>query len=280
MDGPRVRGAPPVLVGVVHRRQLQPVGVGLGQRRADEPGGVAHHEGHQLRRRQFRREDQVALVLPVGVVHHDDRLPRRDRRDRLLDRPESSTHDRTPTSFSTYLAITSTSRLTGAPISLCPNVVSASVVGIRLTANSRSSTEVTVNEIPSTVIEPLCTTYRCRPGGNATRTLSQRSPGSRAVIVPTPSTWPCTRWPPSRVSRVAARSRLTGSPARSAPRQVRSRVSRMTSAGDGSSSTVTTGRHTPLTPTEAPCPASLTTSGAPTASPAPSPPGSVAPVPP
>ena len=37
-------------------------------------------------------------------------------------------------------------------------------------------------------------------------------PGSRDTIVPTPSTWPDTRWPPSGVPRVRAGSRLTRAP--------------------------------------------------------------------
>ena len=97
-----------------------------------KPGRVADHERHQLRRRQLGGEDQVALVLAVLVVDHDDRPARRDVRDRPLDGRES--HDRLATSFSTYLAITSTSRLTGSPTPLCPSVVSLRVVGIRPTS--------------------------------------------------------------------------------------------------------------------------------------------------
>ena len=73
VDRHRVRGAAPVLVGVVHRRQVEPVAVGLGQRHADVAGGVPDHEREQLRGGLLGGEDQVALVLPVLVVDHHDR---------------------------------------------------------------------------------------------------------------------------------------------------------------------------------------------------------------
>ena len=64
---------------------------------------------------------------------------------------------------STYLASTSTSRLTGSPGARSPRVVPVSVVGIRLTPNQCSSapgadTPVTVRETPLTVMEPFSTT--------------------------------------------------------------------------------------------------------------------------
>src|SRR5439155_24108339 len=68
-------------------------------------------------------------------------------------------HGRAPwTSFSTYFAITSTSRLTGSPTVLRPSVVSSRVAGIRLTVNAESVTDTTVREMPSTVMEPFSTT--------------------------------------------------------------------------------------------------------------------------
>src|SRR5689334_11381348 len=80
-------------------------------------------------------------------------------------------------------------------------------------------------------------------------------------MVPTPSTWPWTRCPPMRVARVAERSRLTGSPGRSAPSDERSSVSRITSVVKTSPSTSTTVRQTPLTAIESPCWASAVTTG-------------------
>src|SRR6185437_2245148 len=86
-------------------------------------------------------------------------------------------HRAPPTSFSTYLAITSTSRFTSAPGSLAPSVVRLSVSGMRLTSNQSSPTAETVRLTPSTVMEPLCTTYRARPAGRLIRTTSQCSWG-------------------------------------------------------------------------------------------------------
>src|SRR3954453_20334179 len=76
---------------------------------------------------------------------------------------------------------------------------------------------------------------------------------------PTPSTWPCTMWPPRRLSAVTARSRLTVSPGRTPYRLVLSSVSCITSAVHVSPSTVVTVRQQPLTAMESPRPASSST---------------------
>jgi hypothetical protein len=62
-----------------------------------------------------------------------------------------------------------------------------------------------------------------------------------------PSTWPVTRWPPSGLARVSARSRLTRLPRSSAPSVVRPRLSRDTSAANTRSSSRMTVRQQPLT---------------------------------
>ena len=88
VDGHGEGGAEAVGVGVVHRRQVEPVAVGLGERHADVAGGVAHHERHQLRRGLLRREDQIALVLAVRVVDHHHRPSGREIGEGPLDRGE------------------------------------------------------------------------------------------------------------------------------------------------------------------------------------------------
>ena len=62
------------------------------------------------------------------------------------------------TSFSTYFANTSTSRLTGCPGAAAPRFVRSRVSGISDTENATSVTEATVSEMPSTAIEPFSTT--------------------------------------------------------------------------------------------------------------------------
>ena len=62
------------------------------------------------------------------------------------------------TSFSTYLATTSTSRLTALPGAAAPSVVRSSVSGISETENQSSPTATTVSETPLTAIEPFSTT--------------------------------------------------------------------------------------------------------------------------
>ena len=123
-------------------------------------------------------------------------------------------HCAPPSSFSTYLAITSTSRLTVSPGSLTPSVVRLSVSGMRLTSNQSSPIAETVRLMPSTAMEPLCATYLARPGGRPMRTTSQCSCGARCRMAAVSSTWPWTRWPPSRSSRRTERSRLTLVPGR------------------------------------------------------------------
>src|SRR5207253_3501459 len=60
-------------------------------------------------------------------------------------------------SRSTYLARTSTSRLTPSPGSSEPSVVASSVCRTRATSKASSVRAVIVSETPSTVIEPFST---------------------------------------------------------------------------------------------------------------------------
>ena len=184
-----------------------------------------------------RGEDDVALVLPVLVV--DARPPGgrpRCRRSPARRRPACSRppagrqpgHDRAPavTSFSTYLAIMSASRLT------CPRLLTAergtgqgfrdqadlepgraralAAAGIRLAGRRYGQADAVHGD------RALLDDVPGRPAGTAIRTTSQSGCGVRAVIVPVPSTWPCTRWPSRRPSKRSGRSRLTGSPGASA----------------------------------------------------------------
>src|SRR5581483_10231895 len=120
---------------------------------ADETARVRRHEVDRFVGREFRRDDEIALVLAVRVVDDDDHPAGADVLDRLLDRRELA-HVR---SFSTYFASTSTSRLTSSPGSREPSVVTSSVCGMSATAKPSSSTAATVSDVPSTAIEPFST---------------------------------------------------------------------------------------------------------------------------
>ncbi len=190
VDGDGERGAHPLGVVRDHLVEFEPVEVGAVHRHADHPGGITDHEGQQLRGGLLRREDQVAFVLAVGVVDDDDWPAGGDLRDRLVDRGETRItdwqifdHDSCPlplwmtgvldepapaaspatTSFSTYFASTSTSRLTRSPTPRRPRVVTCNVVGIRLTVNvagvvaSAGVISTTVRLTPSTVMDPFST---------------------------------------------------------------------------------------------------------------------------
>src|SRR3954470_12672968 len=263
VDRHGVRGAQRVPVLGDHERQLQPVGHLVGHGRAEVARGVADRPRHPLLGGGLRSQDEVALVLAALVVEDEDRTTGLERLEgRLHGRQgHDTTSRRCVSSRSTYFAMTSTSRLTRSPTPLRPKVVSPRVVGIRETPKASSPTCATVRETPSTVIEPFSTTYAARLGGRVKSTVSQRSPGVRAVMVAVPSTCPWTTCPPNRPPAGMARSRLTRAPGVSAPRLLRSSVSAMTSTVKPVSSWSVTVRQTPLTAMEAPWVASLTTSG-------------------
>ena len=72
------------------------VGTRLGQAQADLPARVGHHEVERLRRRELRRDHQVALVLAVLVVDDDDEPALADLFDCLLDGGERCCHGHGP----------------------------------------------------------------------------------------------------------------------------------------------------------------------------------------
>ena len=72
--------------------------------------------------------------------------------------------------------------------------------------------------------------------------------------MPTPSTWPWTRCPPSRSPTRSERSRLTGEPGARSPSPVRCSVSAITSAVKSLPDRPVTVRQVPLTAMESPWP--------------------------
>ena len=72
-------------VGGDHEREVEVLDPLGRERHADQPGGVGQEEGDLLGGDGVGRHDQVALVLAVLVVDHDDDLAPADRRDGLLD---------------------------------------------------------------------------------------------------------------------------------------------------------------------------------------------------
>ena len=69
----------------MHRRQVEPVAVLGGERYADDAAGVADRERDEFGGGPLGGEDQVALVLTVLVVDHDDRAAGGDVGDRAFD---------------------------------------------------------------------------------------------------------------------------------------------------------------------------------------------------
>ena len=127
------------------------------EREADQPPTVGRHEVDRLGRRELGRQCEIALVLAVLGVADDDHVAGADVLDRLLDAAEWGASS-CLRSFSTYLASTSTSRLTVLPGAAAPSVVRSSVSGMSETSNASPSTAETVRDTPSTAIEPFSTT--------------------------------------------------------------------------------------------------------------------------
>ena len=93
VDGDRVRRAHALTIVRRHQRDAEPVERVAGDRCADVAAGVPHQEAHQLGRGLAGREDEVALVLAVLVVDHDDGLAFADVGDGAFDAVESDCHD-------------------------------------------------------------------------------------------------------------------------------------------------------------------------------------------
>src|SRR5207247_718534 len=152
------RGA--LALGVVgdHQGQTELVAAFARQRRADESRRVRQEERDLLGGGRLRGHDQVALVLAVFVVDHDDDLAPPDGADDVLDASQWHGYDLSSRSRSTYLAIMSTSRFTRSPADLRPKVVTAAVWGMTATVKPSSRTSTTVRLHPSTVMDPFTTT--------------------------------------------------------------------------------------------------------------------------
>src|SRR2546427_6931012 len=136
--------------GVVLRHLREPEGLAaLGrERQADQPAPMRRHKIDHLGGDLLGRADQVALVLAVLIVRHDDELPRADVRDRPLYRS-------VPHSCLTYLPTRSPSTCTRSPTRSAPSVVCARVKGIRaICTRSGPGSALIVRLTPSTVIDP------------------------------------------------------------------------------------------------------------------------------
>ena len=177
-------------------------------------------------------------------------LPGADVLDCLFDSGERGLGDshRPMVSRSTYLARTSTSRLTASPGFAAPSVVAASVCGTSATAKPAvvegGDGERDAVDRDRPLLDAVAEHIGRRVDPDGLReTLRNR---------PTPSTWPWTMWPPSGSPARSAGSTLTRSSAVSAPSVVRLSVSATTSNASWPPSCSTTVRQTPSTATESP----------------------------
>ena len=211
---------------VLGRHQLEAELVAaLGrQREADPAARLLGHEVDRLGRDELRRHHEVALVLAVLVVADDDHPPAADLLDRLLDRRERRrrllpahrlAQSAVTSSRSTCLARMSTSTFTRSPGRAAPRVVRCSVSGIsddvEAVAVERGDGQAHAVERDRALLDDVAQQRSAR----SRRSITPRSrPRATAPTSPTPSTWPCTMWPPRR------------SPARSAQLEVHARARR------------------------------------------------------
>ena len=258
VDRDRERGA--LALGVLrarhHQRQLQLVEPLALHRQADHAARVADHERHLLGRHLLGRDDEVALVLAVLVVDDDDELAARDRVDGSFDRVEGHGVLRLAAAErSTYLAIRSTSRFTRSPGGAVPSVVTASVCGITATANAvvvaAGDGEADAVDGDRTLVHDVAQHVGRRV--ERARASSRRAAASRARTVPVASTWPCTRWPPSRSASRTGRSRFTAVAGGEVAEVRAARASRSPRRPPSDASpSATTVRQQPLTAIDAP----------------------------
>src|SRR6266478_2962298 len=247
------------------------VGGGAG---GHAPASVhADREVDRLRGRLLGGHEQVAFVLAVLVVDHDEHATGADLLDAFLDRDELGLAHRVPSLASgpftgaggsrncsircTYLPIISISRFTRLPRVSPPRVVAARVCGMIMISTSRSLSRATVRLTPSTATEP-CGISRGASASPGHSIVSRAVSACRvsAATVPTESTCPWTRCPPTMPPSRIGRSRLTGSPTARSPSAVRASVSGPTSKRSLPAPTSTTVRQAPFTATLAPTPLS------------------------
>ena len=151
------------------------------QREADQPAPLLGHEVDRLGRRELGGERQVALVLAVLVVADDDHPPGADLLQRLFDASRTAVGAHRATSFSTYLASTSTSRLTRRPGSgrrraSCARASRGSAT--RRTTRRRSRTPSARRRPPRSSLSPPCSA--AVPAGRRTlRPARSRRPRPR-----------------------------------------------------------------------------------------------------
>ena len=253
-----------VLVGVVHRRQRRavrsPAPVSGTQM---QPLVQRTKNATSLGRGELGRDDEVALVLPVLVVDHDHRPAGGDVREGALDGGEhrGRTLPTLPAASAALDVLRDDVDLEVhrvADRASSPSVVRASVVGISATVkvggpgldHGQADPVHRDRALLHQVAGQLAPVRRC---------ARLRAPRPAPASVPTPSTWPCTRWPPSRVGGRDRALQVDRAPA--PPSEVRPSVSATTSTLKVPPATPVTVRQTPLTAIESPSAASLLTSG-------------------
>src|SRR5688500_12322169 len=218
-----------IRVLIALRREAELIDPLTRERKADHPFRL-HHEVDERRRDELRRANEVTLVLAVLVVSDDDELSGANVGDRLgyrselhresgIGNGESGAARADPLSFHgcmnlrTYLPMTSPSTCTRSAARSAPSVVCRNVYSINESCTTPGSgTAFTVRLTPSTVIEPCGTSSSATLPGTSMSTRTASSNRRTARTVPTPSTWPCTMWPPSRSDARSARSRFTRVP--------------------------------------------------------------------
>src|SRR6185437_6881128 len=189
VDAHREGGGQLLRVALGHLREAQLVAPLAGERQADEAAAVQRHEVDEVGRHHLGRADEVALVLAILVIGHDDDLAVAQVVDGLLDGAEGA-HEaprspRARSSAATYLPSASASRCTRSPGRRSPSVVCCKVNGMReIWITPGRGIAFTVRLTPSTVMEPSGTVTR------ATSAVTPRSSNRASWRSDTCSTLP------------------------------------------------------------------------------------------
>ena len=183
-------GLVPRAVVRAHQRQAELLDALPGHRQADQAARVTRHEVDRIRRGELRRNDEIALVLPVLVIDQDEHAAVARFLDQLIGGGEvlrqldglqvlAFLELRQPRDVARQHVDLDVHRVAGRSE---PKLVTEAVCGMMFTPKVSSATSLTVNDTPSTAMLPLTAMKRARAVGTRNTSASSRVPGRRTRL--------------------------------------------------------------------------------------------------